>query len=137
MSKYIYVHVADNNPIIDAQRVHLSDISLISNGSCENILCDCLDVLPLSERVSSTNELLKKIRVGGRLHLRFINLKLFSKHCYLDKLDSSTINNILMSVKSLVDDAHMEQIISSNNNFMLYSSSYDGLSQSIVIERKS
>lgn len=136
MSKYIYVHAADNNPIPDAEKVNVNNVNLISNGSSENILCDCLDLFTISDRTSLTNELLKKLRIGGKLHLKFINLKLFSKNCYLDKIEADKINNIIANVKSLVDDSHIDQILQNNNNFILKGLSYDGLAESIIIERK-
>ena len=136
MSKYIYVHSTDNNPIPDAEKINVNNVNLISNGSSENILCDCLDLFTINERTSLTNELLKKLRIGGKLHLKFINLKLFSKNCYLDKIEADKINNIIANVKSLVDDSHIDQILQNNNNFILKGLSYDGLAESIIIERK-
>jgi len=136
MSKYIYVHSNDNNPVPDAEKINISNINLISNGSSENILCDCLDLFPLSERISLTNGLLKKLCVGGKLRLKFINLKLFAKNCYLDKIDENKINAIVSNVKSLVDDSHLEQILSNNRNFVIQSIVYDGLSEDVILERK-
>lgn len=136
MSKYIYVYVVDNNPIPDAEKVNINNINLISNGSSENIFCDCLDLFVIDERASLTNELLKKLRIGGCLHLKFINLKLFSKHCYLDKIEPDRINSIIANVKSLVDNSHIDNILQNNNNFMLKILSYDGLAETVIIERK-
>lgn len=136
MSKYIYVYATDNNPLPDAEKISIDNINLISNGSSENILCDCLDLFTIDDRTSLTHELLKKLRIGGKLHLKFINLKLFSKNCYLDKIERSKLYNIIANVKSLVDDEHIEQILQDNNNFILKGLSYDGLAESVVIERK-
>jgi len=137
MSKYIYVYSVDNNPVQDAKKVNISDIKLISNGSADNIICDCLDVLTLNDRILHTSELLKKIKVGGKLHLRFINLQLFSKYCYLNKLELDKINNIIANIRSIVDDSHIEEILSVNNNFKLDSVVYDGMIQNVVLERVS
>jgi hypothetical protein len=135
MSKYIYVHTVDNNPIQDAKKVNINDIKLISNGSVENIICDCLDSLMITDRISSTNELLKKIKIGGKIHLRFINLQLFGKHCYLNKLPFDRINTIINNIRSIVDDAHIEEILNINNNFVLNSVVYDGIVENVILER--
>jgi hypothetical protein len=136
MSKYIYVHAGDNNPVPDAEKINISNVNMISNGSSENILCDCLDLFTISERTVLTNELLKKLRVGGTLHLKFINLKLFSKNCYLDRIEEKQLNNIIANVKSLVDDSHLEQILNNSTNFAIKSLVYDGLSENVIIERR-
>lgn len=136
MTKYIYVHVQDNNPIADAQKIKLNDINLISNGSSEHIICDCLDVLPINDRINATKQLLNKIKIGGKLHLRFINLNLFAKHCYLNKIDNDKINGIIANVRSLINDSHIESI-TNTSNFRIHSLYYDGIVENVILERQS
>lgn len=133
--KKIYIHNQDNNIIDNVEKVHISNLNNIPNGSCSLIVCDCLDSVTYSDRLILLSEVLKKAALKSEVILKMINLKLFSKHIFYDKLDLLQTNNILALCNSMWDDATCHEIISQYSNFAIKENTHMGLIKQLILER--
>jgi hypothetical protein len=135
--KKIYVYNQDNNIIDNVEKVHISNLGSIPNGSCALIVCDCLDSLTYSDRLLLLSEVLKKAALNCSVILKMINLKLFCKHVFYDRLDLQQANNVLGLCNSMWDENSCHEILSQYNNFAIKENTHTGLIKQIVLERTS
>lgn len=133
--KKIYVYTQDNNIIDNVEKIHVSNLNNIPNGSCSLIVCDCLDALTQEDRVILLSEVLKKAALKAEIIFKIINLKLFGKHIFYDKLDLAQTNNILALCNSMWDDSTYHDVLSQYSNFSIKENTHMGLIKQIVLER--
>lgn len=133
----IYVHNQDNNIIDNVEKVHISNLNSVPNGSCSLIVCDCLDTLNYSDRLVLLTEVMKKAALKCQVILKMINLKLFSKHVFYDRLDLNQTNNILSLCNSMWDEATCNDILSQYGNFINKENTHMGLIKQVILERVS
>ena len=133
--KKVYIYNVDNNIIDNVEKVHVSNIDMIPNGSCSVIVCDCLDSIDLQNRINLFDQILKKAGIGCSVILKFISLKLFGKYIYNDKLDTAQINQLLNICRSMIDESTFNQMLNSYNNFTIKENTYTGLMRQVTLER--
>ncbi len=134
--KKIYIHNIDNHIVDNIEKVHISDLQTIPNGSCAMVICDCLDSLSFQDRLEATQHILKKIAKGGSVTFKFISLKLFAKYVMNDKLDIGQINQVLYHSRSMYDENMFTNVLSSHTNFVIKENTYNNLIRQVVLERQ-
>jgi hypothetical protein len=135
--KTIYIVNGFQPSVRDIEQHNINNLSLLSNGSVDTIICDCLDSVAFSDRIKHMTEIFSKLKVNGTAIFKTINLKIFAKHILTDKIDTAGANNILGSIKSMLDDSDIDNILSNYTNIRMVESINDGLSKTLTLQRVS
>ena len=135
--KKVYIHNQDNNILDNVEKIHISNLNNLPNGSCSLIVCDCLDSVSYSDRLILLSEVLKKAALNATIILKMINLKLFAKHIFYDKIDVQQTNNVLELCASMWDESTCHDILSRYSNFSAIENTHTGLIKQITLQRVS
>jgi len=133
--KKVYIYNQHEPSVKDTEKVHMEMISSISNGSTDIILCDCLDSVEYGERTNKTKEMLSKLKVNGEITFKTVNLDLMARSIYLDQLDLSSINNIIHSCSSIVNDEFFTACLVSDDRFLITENINDQIFRTTTIKR--
>lgn len=135
--KKIYVYNLLDSWVDNIDKIKIENINSISNGSCDLLLCDCLDSVLLTDRITLTSELVKKLTINGKLTLKFISLVNLSKLILTNQISIQEINNVFASCLSVIDEDLFAQQIEQFNNLDCIENFYNGLFRQVTLERKS
>jgi hypothetical protein len=133
--KKVYIHNQDNNIVDNVEKIHISNLNSVPNGSCSLIVCDCLDTVTYSDRLILLSEVLKKAALSCNVIFKMINLKIFGKHIFYDRLDIQQANNVLALCNSMWDESTCHEILAQYNNFAIKENTHTGLMKQITLER--
>jgi len=133
--RVVYVHNGLAPSVNETECQHINNLAMLSNGSVDVIICDCLDSIVMSDRLERLNEMIAKIKVNGKIVLKTINLKIFAKYILQDKLSINDINDALASVKSMLDDSSMDEVLERYPNIRMVESINDGLGKILTLKR--
>jgi hypothetical protein len=125
----------DNIQVDFNSKINIYELNTIPNGSIDNIYCDIFDTIEFSKRIDLQNELMKKVRVGGLVHLKQINILLLSKKIIKGDIDLAEINNIFQNATSSLDQQYMDHWVSQQSNFFIEKIDIDGIYTLIVMKR--
>ena len=75
MKKSINLVIDDSAPSVGGVNVKIENLDQISNGSIDSITCLILDSFSYDDRRSKLVNILKKIKNGGDLTIRFVDTK--------------------------------------------------------------
>lgn len=131
----IYIYNKLKPTIENVQHVNINDLSTVSNGSAQNIVCDCIDSLTLEERDGAFGEIFKKARIGGSIVLKTINKKIFARSILYDKISNEDCCRILANINSLCDDESLYNLISRFSSFVITDQINDGIFRTTTINR--
>lgn len=135
--KKVYIHNQDNNILDNVEKIHISHMTSLPNGSCSLIVCDCLDSVSYEDRLILLSEILKKAALNANVILKMINLKLFAKHIFYDKINVQQTNNVLQLCNSMWDEGTCHEVLSQYSNFSLTENTHTGLIKQITLQRVS
>lgn len=133
--KKIYLYNADNQLVDNIEKIHITAADSIPNGSCELIVCDCLDGIPLSERTNTLKNICKKAALKCRIILKFISLKLFGKYVFYDKISIEDANLVIQNSASLIDESTFDTTLVNLPGFVIVENAFNGMVRTITIER--
>lgn len=133
--KTIYIYNFYPPSIQNTEQHHINNLSLIANGSADLILCDCLDSMNLSDRISRMSEIFSKLKINGKVIFKSINLNIFAKHIVEDKLNIENINSILSTINSMVDDNFIDVLLEKHKNMSIIEHINNGLEKTMTIQR--
>lgn len=133
--RIVYVHNSLAPSVNETECQHINNLAILSNGSVDVIICDCLDSLVVSDRLERLDEMMAKIKVDGKIVLKTINLKIFAKYILQDRLGIKEINDVLSSVKSMLDDSSTDEILERYPNIRMVESINDGLGKILTLKR--
>jgi hypothetical protein len=123
-----------NTDIEFNNKLNINELNTVANGSIENIYCDIFDSLEFSKRIILQNELMKKIRLGGSIHIRYINILLFAKRVVSGDLNINEINDIVSAIKSVIDQESFDSWIMQQSNYTIEKIDTDKLYNHIVLK---
>lgn len=133
--KTVYIFNGFQPSIKEIEQHNINNLSLLSNGSVDVIICDCLDSVVLSERIKHMGEIFSKLKVNGTAVFKTINLKIFAKHILADKVDTAQANTVFASIRSMVDDSTIDELLSHHPNIRMVESINDGVSKTLTLQR--
>jgi hypothetical protein len=116
-------------------KISINELNTVPNGSLENIYCDILDTLDIVKRTQIQNDLMKKVVVGGSIHIRILNILLLSKRIFKGEIDLNDLNQIIQYTLSVVDQKYIDQWIVENRNYIVEKIDLDTLYTHIVMKR--
>lgn len=132
----IYSPDHTNNSEIEFNlKVNIYELNVVPNGSIENLYCDILDTIEFSKRINLQNEIMKKIKIGGSVSLKQINMVLLSKKLVKGNITLLEINNLVQNTASILDQDYLDQWISQYSNFKIIKIDIDTLYTYIVMKR--
>ena len=83
--------MVEEQNIEGVNNVPVNQIGIVSNGYVEKMSLYCLDNMVLSDRNKVFAECCKKVKVGGEIQTRFVNLDLIPKQIRSGDLTSDSI----------------------------------------------
>jgi len=116
-------------------KISVNELNTVPNGSLENIYCDILDTLEISKRILIQNDILKKIMIGGSIHIKMLNVLLLSKAIIKGDIALDDLNNILQSTLSVIDQNYLDEWIFQNSNYVVEKIDISVLHTTVVIKR--
>lgn len=93
--------MVEEQNIEGVNNVPVNQIGIVSNGYVEKMSLYCLDNMVLSDRNKVFAECCKKIKVGGEIQTRFVNLDLIPKQIRSGDLTSDKYSAVLPSIQSV------------------------------------
>jgi hypothetical protein len=64
-----------------------------------------------------------------------INIKIFGKHIFYDRLDLQQANNVLALCNSMWDESTCAELLGQHSNFAIKENTHTGLIKQVVLER--
>jgi hypothetical protein len=116
-------------------KISVNELNTVPNGSLENIYCDILDTLEISKRILIQNDILKKIMIGGSIHIKMLNVLLLSKAIIKGDMALDDLNSILQSTLSVIDQKYLDEWIFQNSNYIVEKIDISVLHTTVVIKR--
>lgn len=119
---------------------NLGQINLISeevaDNECESIIAsNTLNLFSEQEVVNFLNLLVGKLRIGGELVVSGIEQRLLCKNILLGTIDQTTVNQIILQSRSIVDQELVNQFLQSVN-LQIEHSKISGITYEIRATRK-
>jgi len=96
--KIAIIHPYLKEPIIESDResINLNELNNFADSSCDSIyLTDALDFVPINDRSNALDLVVSKLRYGGSLVVRGLDLTDVSRMIYLKELDINSAMSIL------------------------------------------
>lgn len=136
IKKTIFVY-ANNKPTSESsyEYYHIMEIDKMINGSIDEILCDCIDLVPFVDRPKLVTILLSKLKIDGTLILKCNDLYTLCKYIMNNKISIEQANLILGSSASITDDSYNEHILNEITNAKILDTLYDGFARTITLQR--
>lgn len=116
-------------------KISVNELNTVPNGSLENIYCDILDTLEISKRTLIQNDILKKIMIGGSIHIKMLNILLLSKAIIKGDIALDDLNSILQSTLSVIDQKYLDEWIFQNSNYIVEKIDISVLHTTVIIKR--
>ena len=116
-------------------KISVNELNTVPNGSLENIYCDILDTLEISKRTLIQNDILKKIMIGGSIHIKMLNILLLSKAIIKGDIALDDLNSILQSTLSVIDQKYLDEWIFQNSNYIVEKIDISVLHTTVTIKR--
>ncbi len=116
-------------------KISINELNTVPNGSIENIYCDVLDTLDIAKREQIQSDIMKKVMIGGSIHIKILNILLLSKRIFKGEIDLSDLNQIIQHTLSVVDQKYVDQWIMENRNYIVEKIDLDTLYTHIVMKR--
>ena len=119
---------------------NLGQINLISeevaDNECESIIAsNTLNLFSEQEVINFLNLLVGKLRIGGELVVSGIEQRLLCKNILLGTIDQTTVNQIILQSRSIVDQELVNQFLQSVN-LQIEHSKISGITYEIRAKRK-
>lgn len=125
----------DNIQVEFNSKISIYELNTVPNGSVDGIYCDILDTIEFSKRNDLQNILIKKIKIGGLVHLKQINIILLAKKIIKGDSDLSELNNVFQNTVSVLDQPSLDSWIYQQSNFVIEKIDMDNLYNYIVMKR--
>jgi hypothetical protein len=119
MKKNINLVIDDNAPSVGGVNVNMDSLDKISNGSIDSIMCLVLDSFEYDDRKNKLISILKKIKNGGELTIRFADTKKIMIDFVNNKLSSEQLSKIISQTNSLNTESDILELLSINNQFSI------------------
>jgi len=117
MKKSINLVIDDSAPSVGGVNVKIENLDQISNGSIDSITCLILDSFSYDDRRSKLVNILKKIKNGGDLTIRFVDTKKIMIDFVNNKSSSEQLSKIISELKSLNTESDILELLATNNQF--------------------
>lgn len=128
--------ILDNQPLKNQEDINLSNLDKISNGSIQEINCQILDQLKFNDRISTLIKLLKKIKNGGSLTIKFLDANKIMKDYSNGKIPSQNLSELISEMQSLNSESDLLEIISDNQHFRILKKYHDNYFLIVVLHKK-
>lgn len=109
MIKEMNIVIVDEQNIEGVNNVPVAQIGIVSNGYVEKMSLYCLDNMVLSDRNKVFVECCKKIKIGGEIQTRFVNLDLIPKQIRSGDLTSDKYSAVLPSIQSVWSESDFKR----------------------------
>ncbi len=135
MKKSINFVIDDNAPSVGGVNVKIENLDQISNGSIDSITCLILDSFSYDDRRSKLMNILKKIKNGGDLTIRFVDTKKIMIDFVNNKSSSEQLSKIISELKSLNTESDILELLATNNQFSVMKMYNDNNYLIVVIKK--
>jgi hypothetical protein len=135
MKKSINLVIDDSAPSVCGVNVKIENLDQISNGSIDSITCLILDSFSYDDRRSKLVNILKKIKNGGDLTIRFVDTKKIMIDFVNNKSSSEQLSKIISELKSLNTESDILELLSTNNQFSVMKMYNDNNYLIVVIKK--
>jgi hypothetical protein len=112
--KKINICVSKEDAIANYNNIQLTELSMIANGSIDEIIFRTVDNIDASEKDSMIVTALKKLKEKGTLIIEFLDILSISKLILNGSLTSKSISGIFANKKSF---SYEKEIIDTVKNF--------------------
>lgn len=126
MIKEMNVVMVEEQNIEGVNNVPVNQIGIVSNGYVEKMSLYCLDNMVLSDRNKVFAECCKKIKVGGEIQTRFVNLDLIPKQIRSGDLTSDKYSAVLPSIQSVWSESDFRRGVQ-EMGYEVQSMHYEGI----------
>jgi hypothetical protein len=135
MKKSINLVIDDSAPSVGGVNVKIENLDQISNGSIDSITCLILDSFSYDDRRSKLVNILKKIKNGGDLTIRFVDTKKIMIDFVNNKSSSEQLSKIISELKSLNTESDILELLATNNQFSVMKMYNDNNYLIVVIKK--
>jgi hypothetical protein len=135
MKKSINLVIDDSAPSVGGVNVKIENLDQISNGSIDSITCLILDSFSYDDRRSKLVNILKKIKNGGDLTIRFVDTKKIMTDFVNNKSSSEQLSKIISELKSLNTESDILELLATNNQFSVMKMYNDNNYLIVVIKK--
>jgi len=135
MKKSINLVIDDSAPSVGGVNVKIENLDQISNGSIDSITCLILDSFSYDDRRSKLVNILKKIKNGGDLTIRFVDTKKIMMDFVNNKSSSEQLSKIISELKSLNTESDILELLATNNQFSVMKMYNDNNYLIVVIKK--
>jgi hypothetical protein len=133
--KTIFIYNHTEPSVKNVESHNINGLGLVSNGSVDSILCDCIDTISITDRSAKLAEIFNKLKIGGSVVIKTIDLKIFAKYVLNDQINKDHLSAILTNNQSMFDIRDMSQLLSSRPDIKITEQTNDGLSKTIKMQR--
>ena len=88
-------------PIVDRRNITFGELDVIANSSCSSVyLADTLDFVLLGDRIKFFSQAIQKVRYGGELIIRGLDLIEISRKIFIKELNIQAAQHVLYNNRS-------------------------------------
>lgn len=129
--------IGDNTIIPGYTNIDLNTgLSSVVNGSVKNILCECLDQMPIQVRNTALQHITNKLAFDGEAIFKFLNATVFAERILKNELDCIKISSVITDVSSMWTEYYILEIFNSLPNIIVKKSYIDNIYSVITITKK-
>lgn len=110
-------------------------LSSVVNGSVKNILCECLDKIPIQVRNTVTQHIISKLAFEGEATFKCLNATVFAERILKNELDCIKVSSIISDIVSMWTEYYILAIFNSIPNIVIKKSYIDNIYSVITITK--
>jgi hypothetical protein len=108
----------------------------ITNGSVENMLCECLDYLAFDIRHKVLKDIISKLAFDGIATFKFVNATLLANKTFKNEIDSNKLSQLIANIKSLWTEYYILELFNSMPNIEIEKYYLDYVYTIITLKKK-
>jgi hypothetical protein len=111
-------------------------LSSVVNGSTKNILCECLDRIPIQARNMALQQITNKLAFDGEAIFKFLNATVLAERIIKNELDCIKVSSIISNIVSIWTEYYILEIFNSIPNIIVKKTYIDNIYSVITITKK-
>jgi hypothetical protein len=111
-------------------------LSSVVNGSTKNILCECLDRVPIQTRNTALQQITNKLAFEGEAIFKFLNATVLAERIIKNELDCIKVSSIISNIVSIWTEYYILEIFNSIPNIIVKKTYIDNIYSVITITKK-
>lgn len=136
MNRNLYISKDITNTLKNYQTILISDISQITNGYINDIVCECLDEIDYKDRLTTLYTIVSKIAFEGSATFKFINGSVLASRINKNEIDSDKLSGIIKNISSIWTESRIMEAFTSIPNVIIQKNYIDNIYTVITIHKK-